>query len=495
MTLSILAIDIGTSSCKAVLFSEDGSVLAAGKGEYALLFPRKGWVEQNPEEIFTGIGHAVQEIAKKGGALKSVQAVTFSAQMSSQFLVDPQGKPLTNLISWMDGRAQKETQEFTGQFSADRIRELTGVDMVVTPAYSISKLRWMKKNIPGCVERAGKFVQIKDYVIYRMTGEWISDPTSLKGLVHQETRKAIPEIFEFLEVSRELLPEVRKPQEIAGYLKENVPGFQGIPAGIPVVTGWNDMNAAFLGMGALSDGYVGLDLTGTSEHLGCVGARRAVSPDDYQGLNRVPFWENREAFYGVTSSGGQAVEWFVKDFMRQKSVPDYFSTLFAEEKELRIADENRPVFLPYIEGERNPWNNPDARGVFFGLNRSHRQIDAAMAVLEGVCFALRAIEERLPVKPEYFVVSGGASVNDLWNQMKADVMNIPFVRLETVEAGCTGAEILAMMALNPDRPLEEIMNTAVHTVRVYEPDAERCACFAKRYEKFITLYHTLEKLF
>lgn len=495
MKSSILAIDIGTSSCKAVLFSETGMIAAQGKGQYSLKFPQEGRVEQDPEEIFAGVGHAVQELSEKGGDLSSVQAVAFSAQMSSQFLVDQSGKPLTNLISWMDGRAYEEAEEFTGRFTKDQVRELTGVDMVVTPAYSIAKLLWLKRHMPECMEKAFRFVQIKDYVIYRMTGEWVSDPTSLKGLVHQQTGEPVPEIFAFIGASPDLLPEVRKPWEIAGNLMENVPGFKGIPTGIPVVTGWNDMNAAFLGMGALADGCVGLDITGTSEHLGCVSPERTVCPEEYQGLNRVPFFGDREAFYGVTSSGGQAAEWFVKDFMRQKSVPDYFEKLFAEEQEVRIADENRPIFLPYIEGERNPWNNPDARGVFFGLNRSHRQIDAAMSVLEGVCFALRAIEERLPEKPEYFVVSGGASVNDLWNQMKADVMNIPFVRLETVEAGCAGAEILAMMALNPDRPLDDIVGTAVRRRQIYQPDEKRHACFEKRYKKFIELYYALEKLF
>lgn len=495
MGSSILTVDIGTSSCKAVLFSETGTIIAQGRGQYSLLFPEKGRVEQDPEEIFAGVGHAIQEISRLGGDLHSVQAISFSAQMSSQFLVDQDGKPLTKLISWMDGRAQEEAEEFIRYFSDDQVRMLTGVDMVVTSSYSISKLRWMKKHIPELVERAEHFVQIKDYVIYRMTGEWVSDPTSLKGLVHQKTEKPVPEIFQFIGVSSDLLPEVRQPWEIAGSLREQVPGFEDIPAGIPVITGWNDMNAAFLGMGALADRCVGLDITGTSEHLGCVCFKRAVRPEEYQGVNRVPFFKDREAFYGVTSSGGQAVEWFVKDFLEQCSVSDYFKRLLGKERKFQIADENRPIFLPYIEGERNPWNNPNARGVFFGLNRSHRQTDMLLSVLEGVCFALRAIEERLPVKPEYFVVSGGASVNDLWNQMKADVMNIPFVGLETVEAGCAGAEILAMMALKPEQKLKDIMDTAVRKRKIYQPDKEHHECFEKRYQKFIRLYDTLEELF
>ncbi len=244
------------------------------------------------------------------------------------------------------------------------------------------------------------------------------------------------------------------------------------------------MNAAFLGMGALTNGFVGLNLTGTSEHLGCVGPCVHVAREAYLGVNRVLFLDDREAFYGVTSSGGQAVEWFVKDLMGAKDVHDYFNKLFENQDEIPLASNDNLLFLPYIEGERNPWNNPEVRGVFFGLSRSHRQIYLAVAVLEGVCFALRAIYDQLPVKPEQMIVSGGASTDDLWNQMKANVMNAPFVKLNTTEAGCTGAAILALSILHLGMSFKEGTAKIVRPIQTYRPDADRCA----RYEKNISSF-------
>ena len=495
MKPDVLAIDIGTSSCKAAAFSENGKLLALGKGSYPLLFPHNGWVEQEPDSILQGVCNAIAQLPEKGIDLSQIRAISFSAQIAAQCLVDESGKPITNLISWMDGRAKEEARRFTQEFSSEETETLTGVDMVVTPAYSISKLRWLHDHQIKVMQKAAKFVQIKDYIIYYLTGNWVSDVTSLKGLVNYETEKPISRILEFTGASESLLPEVRKPYEIAGYLKENRKGFEQLPSGIPVVTGWNDMNAAFLGMGALSTDCIGMDLTGTSEHLGCISLKKEIARDNYKGLNRVPFLNGREVFYGVTSSGGQAVEWFIKDFIGASDVKAYFQKLFQENKEIPLADEQGPVFIPYLEGERNPWNNPDACGVFFGLNRSHRQVDLAIAVLEGVCFALRAIFDRLPEFPEKVIVSGGASFNEVWNQMKADVMNVSFVRLDTTEAGCTGAAILAIAALHPEKNLEKIAAEVFSPICSYSPDVERHLIYEKKYRRFLSLYHNLEPLF
>ncbi len=495
MASDILAVDIGTSSCKAAVFSLEGELLALGKGSYSLLFPEEGYVEQDPEALFEGVQEAVRQLKEQGIDLSGIKAVSFSAQIAAQCLVDREGRALTNLISWMDTRALEEAVEFTGKFSREETERLTGVDMVVTPSYGIAKLRWLHKHQKEVLEKAFKFVQIKEYLIYRLTGNWVSDATSLKGLVHAQTGQAVDEIMEFIGEPAGLLPEVRKPYEAAGYLKEGVEGFVHLPPGIPVITGWNDMNAAFLGMGALAGNCVGMDLTGTSEHLGCVSRCRETAWEDYEGLNRVPFLAGREVFYGVTSSGGQAVEWFVRDLLEQTDAKSYFEHLFGELEDLSKAEDPDLIFVPYLEGERNPWNNPDARGVFFGLKRRHRQADLAVAVLEGVSFALRAIYERFPRKPEQVIVSGGASFNEVWNQMKADVMQVPFVRLETSEAGCTGAAILAIAALNPGQSLDELAAELFRPAKTLKPRREKRSYYEKKYQRFLKLYHHLEPVF
>lgn len=490
----ILTIDIGTSACKAAVYSGGGEPIAGRRTAYPLLYPGEGMVEQDPEEIVSAVCTAVESLSECCD-LSSVAAVSFSAQASAQLLVDAAGIPLTNLISWMDRRAHKEAELFTKLYTREAVAEMSGLDMIVTPAYSLAKMRWMRDNIPEIFDRASRFVQIKDYLIHKLTGNWVSDATSLKGLVNARDGRPIPEVMDFIGASAELLPDVALPYDIAGGLLGGIPGFDRLPEGTPVVVGWNDMNAAFLGMGALRGGIIGLDLTGTSEHLGYVAPFKPASFEQYQGVNRVPFIDGHEAYYGVTSTGGQTAEWFVRDFLGQSDVAQYFGGLFPGADEAAASFDTELICLPYIAGERNPFNAPDAKGVFFGLKRNHSQIHAARAVLEGVCFALRTIFDRFPEKPHQVIVSGGASRNDFWNQMKADILGVEVVRTNAAEAGCTGALILAEKALDAGCSLREISNRIIEPTAVFRPDERRSAEYEKKYVKYLELYNTLKPLF
>lgn len=492
MKADIITIDIGTSSCKVALFSDTGEIMAKRSESYSLLILPNGWVEQDPELIFRQVVKALHKLEEADVSFETVRGISLCAQISAQFLVDKTGRPLTNMISWMDQRAKKETLRFTGDFQREELEKITGMDMVVTPAYSIPKLMWMKENISSVLKESKHFVQIKDYVIYRLTGNWISDFTSLKGLVDQREGRPLQEIWRYLDLSPQLLPEVRKPYEIAGRFQRQKTGLKKIPADIPVVTGWNDMNAAFLGMGALLENGIGLDMTGTSEHLGWVGKTEPVSCEEYRGNNRIPFTEGTEAFYGVSSSSGLTIEWYVHKILKEADISAYIEAAL---KDFYWKDVEGLLFLPYLEGERNPWNNPDASGVFFGLKRHHEQKHLMAAVLEGICFELRAIFDCLPKKPTRIIVSGGASENKIWNQMKADIFNVKVQTIDVKEAGCTGAEILAQKALNDELSLEEISHSMIHTMEEFCPREECHSFYRKEYSKFIELYQTVEHLF
>lgn len=487
----ILAFDIGTSSCKATVFTEKLEVLAYGKGGYGVQILENGWVEQDPSEILKGVRAAVKELEQKLPALKEVQAISISSQASAQCLVGCDDRPLTNILSWMDKRAASEAEEFVAAFPKHEIIKLTGMDMMVTPAYSLAKLKWLKRHCSKAVASAKYFVQLKEIVIRELTGEWVSDSTSLKGIVNQETGDPIPEIMEFIGVSGKIIPRVKQPFEIAGNLKANVEGMEALAVGIPVVVGWNDMNAAFLGMTGFPTGCVGVDMTGTSEHFGVV-SMEDVSGERYEGLNKVPFLNHSNLYYGVTSSGGQAAEWFAKDIMQYVSVGECFEQLAPYER-FPLDEVEELIFVPYIEGERNPWNDTLIRGSWVGLGRMHKQKHMAWSVLEGVCFALKAMYERFPVKPGKIVVSGGASKSDVWTQMKADVIGVPFERMSQTEAGCTGAAVLAMRALHPDWSMETLNRLLPASERVFKPNAELYSYYDKKYRRFIALYHELKK--
>ncbi len=488
----ILTLDIGTSSCKAAVFSERYEIIYEGKGTYPLYSDSSGNVEQDPFEILDGVIRAVEEIRKAGCRMGTIQAISFSSQISAQCLVGRDGKPITNILSWMDRRAWREAEDIERCFTKEEIIQMSGMDMIVTPAYSPAKLLWMKRNIPDKLASALHFVQIKEIVIHYLTGQWVSDANSLKGLVSPQG-DPIDRIFKYIGTETSLIPSITKPYESAGSLKKNVVGFEDFRPGIKVITGWNDMNAAFLGMVGFSEKCIGLDITGTSEHIGIVRPLGDNVQKSYAGLNTVPFLSDHQAIYGVTSSGGQAADWFATSIMGKTSAGEYFAKIGGNGVLPPMDDDL--ICLPYIEGERNPVPIPKASGVFFGLKRKHTDADLARAVLEGVCFALRTICDRLPEKPEKYIISGGASKNSAWDSMKASVIGVPFESLYTTEAGCNGAAMLAAFALSKREEWTDIQKKFLKISQRFEVDEKEKARLETKYNKYLRLLECTKVLY
>lgn len=482
-TADLLTFDVGTSSCKAAIFSRCGEILSIGRGSYGVYRTSEGRVEQDPTEILEGIRAAVADIRRQGHDLSSVRAIGISSQMAAHCLVGQDDRPITPILSWMDQRSRAAVDDFQREFSQTEAKRLTGMDIKMTPAHTVIRLRWLREHESTLMAGAKLLVQVKDLLIRELTGRWVSDVTTLKGMVDQKSGALIPEMLRFTGCSEGILPPARMPYEEAGRLLPGVPGFEGLASGIPVVVGWNDMNAAFLGMCGMGDGCVGMDLTGTSEHLGIASNR---IPKDFltDGLNYVPFMGESEVCYGVTSAGGQAFDWFMRQIYSDGTGDPY--ARLTERIEGRAPDSiGDLMFIPYIEGERNPWIIERGNGIFLHLNGGHSREDMALAVMEGVCFELRTIMERMPLRPESIVVSGGAARNDFWNQMKADVMGIAYRRLFTTEAGCNGAAILAKSVLEPGRSIGEIASEMIRTVRCFEPRPQYQKYYEEKYGRFL----------
>lgn len=305
------------------------------------------------------------------------------------------------------------------------------MDMLIGPAFIVPKLKWLATHQPQTLARARYCIQIKDYVIWQLTGEWRSDLTSLKGIVNQQTRRLSSQLLDWAGAPADIIPPFGDPWDIAGYTTAQVASRLNIPVAMPVILGGNDLNAAILGTVGIVRQRSGFDITGTSEHIGFVGPESlTMSPE---GINCLPFVDDVMLSYGVTSSGGQALQWYINHIAVSKNHVDI------ERHVNRVPPgAERLLFLPYINSERNTWWNPNAQGVFFGLRAHHTKDHMTRAVLEGVGFALKAITARLETLPEEFFISGGASALDIWNQIKADIMGVPFKKLNTTEAGCLG---------------------------------------------------------
>jgi xylulokinase len=495
----ILSLDIGSSACKAVLFSEGGVQLTTGRGAYQRhYFDNQILVEQEPSELWEGVVASIQEVILNKPPEVNISAISLTAQVSSHMLVDRTNLPLTRIISWADTRAIDQAKRMESAFSREELLQCLGADLPSGAWWPIPKLKWWRENTPDLLDKARYIVQPKEWILWKLTGEWMSESSSLRGLIHQASGLPAAQLLDWAEASPELIPPIGEPYQIGGRLMPAAANQIGLVSHLPVVLGWNDLHAAILGSCCGKVEGSAFDITGTSEQIGiCL---RGAQPLAQQagGLMHIPFRKGLDVIYGVTSGGGQALKWYAEQIDQweehQQQIPINFERL-SSQAELTRAAASGLLFLPYLNGERSPWWNPEARGVFFGLSYSHSRPDLARAVMEGVCFALRSITERLPFTPASMVIAGGASESEVWNQMKANILQIPMLRTQTSEAGCLGAAILAAYALGSYSSIEEAGVNMVKVEKEYVPEASAREIYDAAYGNFIDLYETLAPLF
>ncbi|HVX68055.1 MAG TPA: FGGY family carbohydrate kinase [Bryobacteraceae bacterium] len=482
----LVGLDLGSSAVKAGVFSPDGRTLAAASVEVPTCAPRPGWKEQDPECWWRAACSALRQ-SLAAAPTQRVAALGATGHVCSLTFLDEQGAPVRPAIVFQDQRAIAEVDELSARFSRAELAAALGVDLPPSPAWPLPRLLWFRKHEPATLARARRLVQAKDYVNFRLTARLASDAASNRGLVDLETGAAACGLLEAFDLPSSLVPEILAPQEVLGRVAAEAAAETGLPAGTPVVTGWNDLNAAVLGAGNCRDGDA-FNVTGTSEHLGLTVAGRPHSPV----LTCAPYLPGLRLFYGVTTSGGGSLEWFrrVTGEPLDELVPAAGGV---------TAGAQGLLFLPYLAGERAPIWDPRASGAFIGIRNSHARPHFTRAVLEGVAFSLRQIAALAWAasgrRPESVRVCGGASRLRLWNQIKADVLETEIAVPECPHAGALGAAMLAAVGTGafPDFPTAIAAMTRIQERLL--PRARESAIYRELYEIYCELYPALRASF
>ena len=326
-----------------------------------------------------------------------------------------------------------------------------------------------------------------------MCGVWMSDLSSLRGFAQQKSGKVSPALLQWAGAPGDLRLPIGEPHGIVGTMHESLAQECGLSPKTPVVLGWNDLATAVLGSTGMPNEAVGFDITGTSEHLGLCLPRSAGGIEPHA-LSCTPLGPAHVLRYGVTSSSGSVIEWYWEKFREQAINAGSYLAL---ENEICATQPGAGglLFLPSLNGERAPWFNPHARGVLYGLNPCHTRGEMSRAVLEGITFLLRSIQQRLGTKPERLYVTGGSSAMNSWNQMKADILEVPLFTLEASEAGCIGAAVLAARALGWHTTLAQAARAMIRPAKTYEPNAKLVEFYAGRHLQFEKLHRALEPIF
>ena len=480
-----LGIDIGTSAAKVGVFSETGTLLGMATRSYPTDMPRPGWFEQAPESWWKAVRESVCEVLQAHPGQR-IAAVGMTSQICAPTFVRSDGSPLRPAMVYWDTRANQCVAELYQRIPRERLTEELGVDLPPSPTWPLPRLLWLSKYEKQTLAQAYVLLQPKDYVSFKLTGEFATDVSSSRGLVNLASGRVATTVLQSLDLRTDLLPRLTEPYGIMGRVSNQAAEETGIEAGVPVMAGINDFNASALGTG-LRNGD-SFNISGTSDHIGTViSAPNRSCPQ----LTCAPYIPGLYLLYGVTSCGGGSWDWF-----RRAHGMNWDDLVAAAEK---VPSDSEPLlFLPYLLGERAPVWDARASGAFVGLRTSHTAGHMARAVLEGVAFSVKQVldlVETTAARPGAEMhISGGAARVALWNGIKASALNRPIVVNEANLVAARGAAMLAAIGsgLYPDYA-SAIENMTGAAQRVL-PDAPLSTRYARLYDIYRELYPAMKDI-
>jgi xylulokinase len=456
--VSLVGLDVGTTGVKAIRISETGEVLERAEVEYPLSIPQPGWAEQDPEDWWRATEAALDAVGRDG-------PIGLTGQMHGLVLLDAADRVLRPAILWNDQRTGAECAEIEETIGFSRLVELTGNRAL--PGFTAPKLLWVRKHEPDVWAQAAHVLLPKDYVRLRLTGERAIDAAEASGtlLFDVAGRRWSEEVCSALEIPMEWLPEAHESTAIGG-------------AG--------DQQAGALGVGVVGPGPVSVVL-GTSGVVFAAfdGFRSDPEARVHVFCHAVPdTWEAM----GVMLSAAGSLKWL------RDVVGGSYDELVAEAARWSAGTEGL-TFLPYLQGERTPHADPDARAMFEGLSLRHDRGALVRSVLEGVAYGLRdslELVRALGVEPGVGRASGGGARSELWLKIVASVLGIPIERTAVEEGAAYGAALLGGVAAGTFASAQEAVDACVRVRDTVEPDPEWQRVYEDGYRRYTALYPAIK---
>lgn len=481
-----IGIDLGTSGVKVALMSEELELIATHIEHLDVSRPYPLWSEQKPEEWWIATNKCMLELSQKYD-LSMVNAIGLSGQMHGATLLDEQGRPLRPAILWNDGRSEEECRLLEAEVPQSRI--IGG--NIMMPGFTAPKLKWVAHNEPLVFEKVHKVLLPKDYLRFKMTGDYASDLSDSAGTLwlNVEQRDWSEELLSATGLTRTQMPELYEGDQITGYLTDEVSRNWGMSK-TPVIAGGGDNAAGAIGVGLVKPGQAMLSL-GTSGVYFAVSEGYVSNPESalHSFCHALP---NTWHTMSVILSAASCLDWV------QKLTGFDSVSAMLEETQPYLESGTDVIFLPYLSGERTPYNDPNAKGVFFGMTHSTTKYDLVLSVLEGVGFAFADGFDALHVLnqvPEEISIIGGGARCQYWRQMLADIVGKKLVYRDGGEIGpALGAARLAKLGINPELNIDSVCPVP-ELIETHNPNMAKHEVFSIKREKFQQLYTQLKTLF
>ncbi len=492
--LIFLGIDLGTTGVKLVALSKEGKVLFKCFEEYNLYTPKPGWSEEIPSEWWKAVLKSLKLAVKFLEKDSEIKALALSGQMHGSVFLDKGGEVIRPAILWNDTRSFSQRKEIEDKI--DRETLLKNVQNLPLEGFTAPKILWLKENEPENYLKLWKVILPKDYINYKLTGRICTEPTDASGtaLYNVISKKWSKEVIEDVGFSMDVFPEVVKSTDVVGKISEEVSKETGISEKCLVIAGGADNVCGAVGSGVVSEGQM----------LVSVGSSGVIflptsEPQKRDPEGRLHFFKHvGDLWYnmGVTLSAGLSLKWFKETFEKceltnQEKSKNVYNLMIKKAQKVPLGSEGL-YYLPYLNGERTPYMDAKARGIFLGFSLRHGKEHFIRSVLEGVAYSLRDSVEIVKghgLKIKEARIIGGGAKNEFWTQIISDVLNVEINTLMMDEGPAFGAGILAAIGSGVYTNVEEAVRLMVKTKRTFKPIPRNVDEYDKRYDIYKDIYH------
>lgn len=496
----LLGIDIGTSGTKVLAIDETGKVAASVTEEYPLLTPKPLWAEQNPQDWWEATCKGVRRVLETVPA-EEIAGVGLSGQMHGLVMLDGAHEVLRPAILWCDQRTQAQCDYITQTVGLETLVQET-CNPVLT-GFTAPKIIWARDHEPEVYDRARMHLLPKDYVRFKLTGEFATEVSDASGtsLLNVPNRQWSTQVLDKLQIPLEHLPKVYESWEVSGKISALGAQATGLKEGTPVVGGGGDQAAGAVGNGIVRSGIISVT-TGTSGVVFAFADSPTVDPAlrVHTFCHAVP---NKWHVMGVMLSAGGSLRWYRDTLAGEEkrvaelSGSDPYDLISKQAATVPVGSEGL-LFLPYLTGERTPHPDPTARGAYVGLTVRHNRAHMARAVLEGVSFGLRdslEILKSMNVSIGNVRASGGGARSDVWRQIQADVFNFPLSTINVDEGPALGVALLAGVGAGIYSGVEEACSAVIKVMSSTPVIQENAEIYEKYYGVYRDLYPALKGSF
>ncbi len=491
-----IGIDIGTQGIRCAVIDQFGQFVSVNENSYRIYFPEPGQATQKPadwiESLETTLAGCLKELS---GSLKSkITGMSVCATSSTVIAVDKKGRPLADAILWMDNRAKAEAEEInSGEFE---LLKYCGGDVSVE--WLIPKTLWIKRHMPKLYKESYKIVEQLDFINHYFTGRWAASvcQATCKGNYISGGSEMEDSYFKRIgleDYSEKLIMNVLKLGDKVGAIKHELSKKFGLPLNLPVYQGGIDAHISMLGLGVCRPGHMGMIMGTSFVHL--ILSEVPVYNRSIWGPYRDVVIPGLYCLEGGQVSAGSITKWFLNEF--NISGQDPYMLMAQKSQEVPIGSKGL-ITLDFFQGNRTPYKNPNAKGVFYGLTLNHNRADIYRSIMEGIAYGTRNIIDTIcgnDVMINNIMACGGVTKNPLWLQIIADVTSKPITLTEnSSNCGILGCAVIAAVGSGKYRGFEEAVDAMVHYTGVIKPDNKAHQLYEPHYQKYLSLYEKLKDM-